>query len=140
MNTIRISLLAFFVLTLQFISPEIYAQTEHPIDRQITDCKAQDPTTLGIIGCDLKGYEQWTVEMGRVYDLLIQQLDADSQRILKDQQIAWVNMKKLQQEFNNKFYEGKGHAGLMMISSSQTESVRKRALELKTYLDVLNIK
>ncbi len=122
----------------------LYAQTdlggEHPIDQRISACKTDNPTTLGLIECDLKGYEEWTEEMERLYDLLMRQLSPKEQENLKAQQIAWLKMRDLQLEFNNEFYKGRGHTGLLMIASSKTDFSRRRAMDFQTYLDILNMK
>lgn len=124
-------------------STSVYAQTqstEHPIDQRISACKTAKPTTLGLMECDFKGYEEWTEEMERLYDVLMRQLSAKEQENLKEQQIAWLKMRDLQLEFNNQFYEGRGHTGLLMIASSKTDFSRRRALDFQTYLDILNMK
>ncbi len=139
-------MIRFFLCVCVTLSISVYASaqsemsSEPPIDQKISACKTENPTTLGLIECDLQGYQEWTTEMERLYDILMRQLTPAEQENLKEQQIAWLKMRDLQLEFNNRFYEGRGHTGLLMISSSKTDFSRKRALDFQTYLDILNMK
>ncbi len=116
------------------------AMPEHSIDRRISACKTQNPTTLGLIECDLKGYEEWTLEMETLYDRLMRRISPELQQNLKEQQVAWLKMRDVQLAFNNEFYQGRGHLGLLMIASSKTDFSRRRAMDLQTYLEILDMK
>ncbi|MEH0156995.1 lysozyme inhibitor LprI family protein [Limibacter armeniacum] len=116
-----------------------FGQT-YPIDTMIMKCKQENSSNLGVLECDMKGFELWTTEMEKNYDLLFKQMDREGQRMLQEQQTLWRKMMEAQLEFNHYYYKNKGTSGMLIISSEKTQIVRKRALELRGHLERLVLK
>ncbi len=113
---------------------------DHPIDQEISACKTENPNTLGFVECDMEGSRRWLAEMESVYMELEGLLGENERQLLADQHEAWKNYCSLQLAFNETFYRGRGHEGLLMIASSRTDLYRQRTLSLKIYLDMLMLK
>ncbi len=108
------------------------AQQQHPIDTEIDQCKASKTSLLGQIECELMGYQKWTAEMERMYNLLLEKLDGEAKLILKEEQLAWVALRDIRFEFYEKFYSNSTGQYLTLIASSKTDFVRSRATELQS--------
>ena len=106
-------------------------QQQHPIDTEIDQCKASKTSLLGQIECEIMGYQKWTAEMERMYNILLEKLDGQSKLVLKEEQLAWVAFRDIRFEFYEKFYGSSTGQNLTLIASSKTDFVRRRVTELQ---------
>ena len=83
--------------------------------------------------CEIMGYQKWKAEVSRVYNILLGKLDEEGQLILKEQQLAWEALIKLEFELNEKLYAQQ----ISLLATTTTDLMRKRAMELQAHLDVL---
>ncbi len=112
---------------------QIDAMAQHPIDAEISECYNNNPSKLGIMECEIMGYQKWKAEVDRVYQILLGKLDEEGQLILKEQQLAWEALIKLEFELNEKLYANQ----ISLLATTTTDLMRKRAMELQSHLDVL---
>ena len=115
------------------------APAKHPIDVWLEQCTAKDESTAGQIDCLIEAYKKWDAELNRVYQELMKRLPEAARASLKATQLAWI--KHRIEEFNlmtalYEMFDGTMYG--LMKTADQTDFVRKRALELASYLDVLN--
>lgn len=123
-----------------FLAVQAQAQMQqHPIDTEIDQCKGSKSNLLGQLECEIFGYQKWNAEMERLYGLLLSQLDEPTKLILKEEQLAWANLRDVHFEFFDKFYAQKEGQYLTLMASSKTDFVRQRARELQMHLNELNV-
>lgn len=109
----------------------------HPIDAEMSSCKSQKSDILGQIECEITAYQKWSLEVDRVYNVLLTQLDNDTRLVLKEEQLAWTKLRDVHLEFNSKFYGKQGPMMLTLLASKKTDFIRQRAVELNAYLVAL---
>ena len=126
--------MAFFLLAAARAGVQAQQQ-QHPIDAEIDQCKASKASLLGQIECELNGYQKWSAEMERLYNLLLERLRGDAELIMKEEQLAWVALRDVRFEFYDKFYGDQNSQFLTLIASSKTDFVRRRAKELQLRLN-----
>ncbi|UZR94435.1 lysozyme inhibitor LprI family protein [Chondrinema litorale] len=129
----HIFLIVFFFTTYNFCHAQNITGTEHQIDIEINECYDKNPSKLGIMECEIMGYQKWKTEVDRVFNLLLSKLDSESQLILKEQQRAWEALTKLQFELNEKLYSNQ----VSLLATITTDLMRRRAMELQSHLNVL---
>ncbi|MBT30189.1 MAG: hypothetical protein CMO01_11065 [Thalassobius sp.] len=127
-----IPIVLLFVLH-SFCHAQNISGTEHQIDIEINECYDKNPSKLGIMECEIMGYQKWKAEVDKVYNLLLSKLDNESQLLLKEQQLAWEALTKLQFELNEKLYSNQ----VSLLATITTDLMRKRAMELQSHLNVL---
>ncbi|MBN1939286.1 MAG: DUF1311 domain-containing protein [Candidatus Aminicenantes bacterium] len=115
------------------------APAKHPIDVWLEECTAKDESTQGQLACLAEAYKKWDAELNRVYRELMQKLPEAARPSLKASQQAWI--KHRNEEFNlltslYGMFDGTMYG--LMQAADQVDFVRKRTLELSSYLDVLN--
>ena len=136
-------------LTLAVVVPAVFpgplqekaaaGAAKHPIDAWLEECTAKDESTVGQIACLATAYEKWDAELNRVYQALKEKLPESARPALKAAQIAWLKYRD--EEFNlmGALYDPlDGSMYRLMKAADRVDFVRKRALELTSYLDVLN--
>ena len=131
----KISFSVLFIICLNFGAS---AQSAHPIDMAIDSCVKMRSGTLELIQCELEGYENWNAEMEKLYKLLMEELELDAQKVLQQQQESWIKTRDFTFKFQDKFYGTRGLQWAKMMASSKTDIVRKRAIELQIYLNVID--
>ncbi|MFH1197246.1 MAG: lysozyme inhibitor LprI family protein [bacterium] len=130
------SLLLCFLLVPAFI----YCQEEskHPIDISLAECMEKDYSTHGMLQCLNEAAEKWDAELNKVYNELKGMLDDSGKKKLKEAQQEWIKFRDKEFEFLDYLYSQKdGTMYLTMRAADRVEVVRKRALELQSYIDVL---
>lgn len=124
------------------ITCTLYAQQEaHPIDTALDKCMDKNPSTQGMIGCIDEAYKKWDAELNKNYKALTAQLSPKQKATLLASQRKWLEYRDL--EFKNiaTFYETmEGTMYQPMAVSDRMEVVKKRALDLKGFLDILELK
>jgi uncharacterized protein YecT (DUF1311 family) len=120
------------------------AEDKHPIDIFLDDCCQQvlsDPhksASVEIRECHSIAEEMWTDEMNKYYDLLMSELNQQSQEALNASQEAWENYRDVHRELRVIMYRKSlpihRQPGTILgdiFSSMDMNVVRERALELK---------
>jgi len=129
----------FILLTIFTFGQE--SETEkHPIDIKVEECLAipSNQTTIGMIDCIQTAMEEWDAELNKYYKLLMNNLDNNEQDKLRDAQRQWLVFRDKEFEFIGTRY-GKMEGTMFNIieADSRNNIVRQRALELKSYYDIL---
>jgi uncharacterized protein YecT (DUF1311 family) len=112
---------------------------KHPIDVWLSGCMEKNPSSQGVNACLGQAFEKWDLEMNRVYRELSGQLSIESVVVLREAQRAWIAFRDREMAWLAKFYGGL--AGTMysnMQAADRVDLVKRRVLELASYLDVLN--
>ncbi len=111
---------------------------KHPIDVWLTNCIEKDPSTKGLNACLGQAYEKWDLELNRVYRELGDRLSAETRAVLRAGQRAWLAFRDRELVWLAKLYGDL--AGTMysnMLAADRVDLVKRRVLELASYLDVL---
>jgi len=129
-----------FILLFNFTAAQDDDIEKHPIDIKVEDCVANpsNQTTIGMINCVQTAMEEWDAELNKYYKLLMNTLDTDEQDKLRDAQRQWLVFRDKEFEFIGTRY-GKMEGTMFNIieADSRNNIVRQRALELKSYYDIL---
>jgi uncharacterized protein YecT (DUF1311 family) len=111
---------------------------KHPIDAWLTNCMEKDPSTQGMNACLGQAYEKWDLELNRVYRELSGKLDPEAQAVLRETQRAWIAFRDRELAWLAKFYGGMdGTMYSNMLAADRVDLVKRRVLELASYLDVI---
>ncbi|MCX6567323.1 MAG: DUF1311 domain-containing protein [Candidatus Aminicenantes bacterium] len=114
---------------------------KHPIDAWLEECTAKDESTAGQLACLATAYGKWDAELNRVYQELMNKLPEDSRPALKAAQVAWLKHRDEEFKLLAALYDPlDGTMYGLMKTADRVDIVRKRALELSSYLDVLENK
>jgi len=112
---------------------------KHPLDVWLAECTAKDESTAGQIACLTEAYKKWDAELNRVYQELMKKLPEAARAALKSSQLAWIKHRNEELNFLTALYEiPDGTMYGLMKTADQVDFVRKRALELASYIDVLD--
>ena len=117
---------------------KIFAQDNNPIDKELSDCMDKNPSTQGMLKCIDNAYSKWDDELNNYYKKLTGVLDDEGKASLKDAQRKWIEFRDL--EFKNIEYiysKKDGTMYLPMQAIDRMEIIKKRALELKDYYELL---
>ena len=117
-----------------------YAQEtpKHPIDKALDACLEKDSTTAGMANCVGKAYEKWDKELNRLYAELMKKLSADARTKLKEAQLQWLKFRDSEFKLQDGIYSTlEGTMYRPMRVDSRMQLIKNRALELKSYLDLL---
>lgn len=135
----------FFLLFLLFIACEqeaqqtaISAEKVYDIDTELSQCMDANPSTTGMLNCVSDAYKKWDIELNRNYKLLRQILGEEDKEMLMASQKAWIayrdtEFRTIHAVFGNK----DGTMYIPMAAHSRVEIVKKRALELADYYEIL---
>jgi len=122
------------------LSVTIYSQQtpQHPIDKALEACLDKDSTTAGMVDCIGKAYDKWDKELNRVYAELMKRLSPDARTKLKEAQVQWLKFRDAEFQMQGGIYSKlEGTMYIPMSADSRMQVVKNRALELKSYLDLL---
>ncbi len=137
-------LFSAFLLPFFFISVAVFSQEppeQHPIDIALDKCMDKNPSTHGRIGCLDEAYKKWDAELNKNYKALSLKLDAKQKAALLTSQRKWLEYRDLEFKFQSAFYATmEGTMYQPMAVDDRMEVVKKRALDLKSYLDLLEMK
>lgn len=131
----------FLVVCLLFAFPVVsMAQDEaekHPIDIALDKCMDKNPSTQGMVGCLDEAYKKWDAELNKNYKALNLKLNAKQKAALLTSQRKWIEYRDLEFKFQSELYATmEGTMYQPMAVDSRLEIVKKRALDLKSYLDL----
>jgi uncharacterized protein YecT (DUF1311 family) len=136
MNPLNI-LLSLLILMMPLISYADEASL-HSIDKMHQTCIDRDSTTEGMTKCAYAAYELWDKELNKNYNELMRQLPTNSKQALKTAQKEWLIYRDKEFYLIDQIYsqlEGTMHVPMRV--NEQVQIVKKRALQLKIYLDLL---
>lgn len=112
---------------------------KHPIDAWLEQCTAKDESTAGQLNCLAEAFRKWDAELNRVYQELMKKLPEAARPALKSAQVAWLKHRDEEFKLLAALYDPlDGTMYGLMKAADRVDLVRKRALELSSYLDVLN--
>ncbi|MEZ4903577.1 MAG: lysozyme inhibitor LprI family protein [Spirosomataceae bacterium] len=113
----------------------------HPIDVALDKCMDKNPSTQGMVGCLEDAYKKWDAELNKNYKALSLKLDTKQKTALLAAQRKWIEYRDLEFKALGSVYETmEGTMYQPMIVNDRLEVVKKRALDLKSYLDLLEMK
>ena len=135
----KVKLISFFVL---ITMSNVFAQKLiHPIDIKNKECHENSiPTTLSAIKCENEALVSWNVEMSNYFKTLKEKGKQFDLGLLEKSQKKWAEYYKadlaLQYSYLDKLFDG-GTMSRVVKLTYRKEATRKRALELKDFLDKL---
>ena len=135
MNTILIILTAMLLFATVALAQE---PTQHPIDKTLEACIDKNGSTAGMVQCTDKAYLAWDKELNRNYGELMRALKPVQKEALRLAQLEWIRYRDLDFKAIDSIYDTmQGTMYIPMRISARVEVVKKRALELKDYLDLV---
>jgi len=136
------SVVLFAVVFLFFTILPGYAaaqESKHPLDVWFANCVAQDDSTAGQRNCYGNAYGLWDKELNVHYKNLMKRLDQNGQKVLKASQMSWLKFRDAESKLADLIVNSKeGTMWLIVGDSDRMELIRKRALELKRYREILD--
>ena len=118
--------------------PEISTEKQHRIDKITDDCIEKDGSTAGMSECMNQAYQLWDAELNKIYNQLKASLKSDAQNALKASQLEWIKFRDAEFALSDKIYsELQGTMYIPMRAGDRVDMVRKRTLELGSYVDLL---
>jgi uncharacterized protein YecT (DUF1311 family) len=137
MKTLIILFPLLFLMSISFAQTDI---EEHSIDVQLKACldSTQNQTTAGIMDCEGRARSAWDGELNKYYKLLMPILSSEEKEKLKTAQKNWLTYRDSEFLFARAiYYNLEGTMWRIAAVSRQSEMVKQRALELKTYHETL---
>ena len=111
---------------------------KRPIDKALDACLDKDSTTAGMTNCIGNAYEKWDKELNRIYAELMKKLNPEGKANLKDAQLQWLKFRDSEFKLQDSVYSTlEGTMYIPMRASDRMEVVKKRAVELKSHLELL---
>ncbi len=99
----------------------------------------KNPSTQDMIGCLDEAYKKWDAELNKNYKALNLQLNATQKAALLASQRKWIEYRDLEFKTQGTIYQSmEGTMYLPMAVNERLEIVKKRALTLKSYLELFN--
>jgi uncharacterized protein YecT (DUF1311 family) len=112
---------------------------KHPIDAWLEQCTAKDESTAGQLTCLGEAFGKWDTELNRVYKTLAAKLPEAGRTTLRTAQLAWLKFRDEELKLLDAFYDPlDGSMYRLMKAADRVDLIRKRSLELASYLDVLS--
>ena len=136
----------YFVFFLTFSLSSIVAFSQetpekHPIDIALDKCMDKNPSTHGTVGCLDEAYKKWDAELNKNYKALTLKMDTKQKAALLAAQRKWIEYRDLEFKAQLSVYETmQGTMFQPMAVNDRMEVVKKRALDLKSYLDLFEMK
>ena len=135
MTRVFIALLSVFLFA-TFSAAQ--AQTQYPIDKALEACIDKNGSTAGMVECTDKAYAAWDRELNQNYGALMSALKPKQKEALRMAQLNWIRYRDLQFKFIDSVFDTlDGTMYIPMRISSRMQVIKKRALELKDYLNLV---
>ena len=113
-------------------------ETKHPIDKALEACIDKNGSTAGMVECTDKAYAAWDRELNKSYSALMQSLKPKQKETLRLAQLEWIKFRDLEFKLVDSLYDTmEGTMYIPMRVDARMEVIRKRALDLKGYLDLI---
>ena len=133
MKLFSVVFVTFFSFSLVTFCQE--TEEKHPIDLALDKCMDKNPSTHGMIGCLDEAYKKWDAELNKNYKALTLKMDAKQKAALLAAQRKWIEYRDLEFKFQSALYATmEGTMYQPMAVNDRMEVVKKRALDLKSYL------
>jgi len=112
-------------------------QSQHPIDKALEACIDKNGSTAGMVECTDKAYAAWDKELNKNYGELLRTLKPAQRETLKAAELEWIKYRDLEFKFIESIYDTmQGTMYIPMRIDARMEVIKKRALELKGFLDL----
>jgi uncharacterized protein YecT (DUF1311 family) len=112
-------------------------ETQHPIDKALEACIDKNGSTAGMVECTDKAYAAWDKELNKNYGELMRTLKPKQKETLRLAQLEWIKYRDLEFKLIDSIYDTlQGTMYIPMRIDARMEVIKKRALELKGYLDL----
>ena len=135
MTKLFIALLSVFLCATFSVAQE---QIQHPINKALEACIEKNGSTAGMVECTDKAYAAWDKELNKNYGALMSALKPKQKEALRIAQLNWIRYRDLQFKFIDSVFDTlDGTMYIPMRISSRMQVIRKRALELKDYLNLV---
>lgn len=129
------SLLLLLLATVSLAQEE----SKHPIDKALDACIEKDPSTGGMVECTDKAYLAWDKELNKNYGQLLRKLKPTQKEVLKSAQLEWIKHRDADFKLIDSIYETlEGTMYISMRLDERVELVKRRALQLKGFLDLIS--
>jgi uncharacterized protein YecT (DUF1311 family) len=113
-------------------------QTQHPIDKALEACINKNGSTAGMVECTDKAYAAWDKELNKNYTELMRTLKPTQKEALKSAELEWIKYRDLDFKLIDSLYDTmQGTMYIPMRIDAHMEVIKKRALELKGFLDLV---
>ena len=113
--------------------------TQHPIDKALDACTDKDSSTAGMVRCTDVAYKAWDRELNKNYLALMGKLKPTQKEALRLAQLEWIKQRDLDFKFLESIYDSfEGTMYIPMRIDARMQVIKKRAVELKEYLDLIN--
>ena len=134
MNKLFLALASVLLLATVSIAQE---ETKHPIDKALEACIDKNGSTAGMVECTDKAYAAWDKELNKNYGELMRALKAPQKETLKSSELEWIKYRDAEFKFIDSIYDTmQGTMYIPMRVDARMEVIKKRALELKGFLDL----
>jgi uncharacterized protein YecT (DUF1311 family) len=111
--------------------------TQHPIDKALEACIDKNGSTAGMVECTDKAYAAWDKELNKNYSELMRTVKPKPKEALRLAQLEWIKYRDLEFKLIDSVYDTlQGTMYIPMRIDSRMEVIKRRALELKGYLDL----
>lgn len=127
-------IICFVTLALPLLADETSS-----IDKVEQKCLDKSQSTVDMLRCTNKAYDDWDKEMNKSYNILMKKLPANQKSELLKAQKAWLVFRDNNQKFiKTSIWEGKqGTMFLPIAINEDVELVKQRALQLGSYYHVI---
>jgi uncharacterized protein YecT (DUF1311 family) len=111
---------------------------QHPIDKALEACIDKNGSTAGMVECTDKAYAAWDKELNKKYGDLMRALKPAQREALRLAQLEWLKYRDLDFKLVDSVYDSmQGTMYIPMRIDARMEIVKKRTLELKGYLELI---
>jgi uncharacterized protein YecT (DUF1311 family) len=131
--------LLFALASVLLLATVSIAQEEprHPIDKALEACIDKNGSTAGMVECTDKAYAAWDKELNKNYGESMRALKPKQKEALRLAQLEWIKYRDLEFKFIDSIYDTlDGTMYIPMRISARMEAIKKRALELKAFLNL----
>jgi uncharacterized protein YecT (DUF1311 family) len=119
-------------------SASVNQEPQHPIDKALEACIDKNGSTAGMVECTDKAYAAWDQELKKNYGKLMRLLKPSQKEALRLAQLEWIKYRDLDFKLIDTVYDTmQGTMYIPMRVDARMEVVKKRAQELKGYLDLI---
>ena len=131
-------MLALFSVFLLATAVSAQEPAQHPIDKALEACIDKNGSTAGMVECTDKAYAAWDKELNKNYGELMRALKPAQKEALRLTQLEWIKYRDVNFKFIDSVYDTMdGTMYIPMRIDSRMEVVKKRALELKGFVDLV---
>src|SRR6266850_87316 len=135
MRKLLLALISILLLTSLSTAQE---QPQHPIDKALEACIDKNGSTAGMVECTDKAYAAWDKELNKNYGELLRALKPNQKEPLRLAQLEWIKYRDLDFKLIDSIYDTmEGMMYMPMRIDTRMEVVKKRALELTGFLDLI---